>query len=127
MDMYKKIAHIENEDDLKDVESELCDRFGPLPPPAKTLLGASITKSYAQMAKIKRVEQMRGQIRFFPDKIDMGILYQMSKVKPDTIKICGVGKAPYIMLVTDPSDIELTGSVDVLKTYIKKCKEIEQI
>lgn len=125
MDIYKKIAHIENEEDAEDIISEMTDRFGKLPRPAKTLVCASLTKAYAQMAKMKRVEQMRDQIRFFPDKTDLGVLYQMSKVDKNRIRICGVGKIPYIMLVTEPNDTELTGSVELLKIYIQKCKELE--
>lgn len=125
MDMYKKIAHIENEADFKDIIEELTDRFGKLPKCAKTLACVALVKSYAQKAKIKRVEQMRDHIRFYPEHIDKMVLYQMSLIDPSRIKICGIKTTPYIMLVTAPCDAELTGSVELLKNYIKKCEELQ--
>ena len=111
MDMYKKIAHIENEADFKDGIEELTDRFGKLPKCAKTLACVALVKSYAQKAKIKRVEQMRDHIRFYPEHIDKMVLYQMSLIDPSRIKICGIKTTPYIMLATAPCDAELTGRV----------------
>ncbi len=125
MDMYKKIAHIENEDDYNDVVSELCDRFGKLPKTVEALVSAALVKAYAQRARIRKVEQMRTEVRFYPEKINKMVLYQMSLVAPDKIKICGIKTVPYICLSTEPNDAHLTGCVDLLKIYIQKCNEIE--
>ena len=125
MDMYKKIAHIENETDYKDVIAELTDRFGKLPKCAKTLVSVALVKAYAQKAKFKRVEQMRDHIRFYPEHVDKMVLYHMSLIDKDKIKICGIKTTPYIMLVTAPNDAELTGSVDLIKNYIKKCEDLQ--
>ena len=66
---------------------------------------------------------MRDQIRFYPEKIDLGTLYLMSKVDASKIKIMGVGKNPYICLMTKSGDHLLTGATELLKTYIEKSKE----
>jgi transcription-repair coupling factor (superfamily II helicase) len=123
MDIYKKIAHIENDEDYKDVLDEMTDRFGKIPKSAETLARCALVKAYASKAKIKKVEQMRDQIRFYPDKIDLGTLYLMSKVDASKIKIMGVGKNPYICLMTKSGDHLLTGATEVLKTYLEKSKE----
>ncbi|MBQ2736570.1 MAG: transcription-repair coupling factor [Clostridia bacterium] len=123
MDIYKKIAHIENDEDYKDVLDEMTDRFGKIPKSAETLARCALVKAYASKAKIKKVEQMRDQIRFYPDKIDLGTLYLMSKVDAARIKIMGVGKNPYICLMTRSGDHLLTGATEVLKTYLEKSKE----
>jgi transcription-repair coupling factor (superfamily II helicase) len=123
MDIYKKIAHIENDEDYKDVLDEMTDRFGKIPKSAETLARCALVKAYASKAKIKKVEQMRDQIRFYPDKIDLGVLYLMSKVDGSKIKIMGVGKNPFICLMTKPGDHLLTGATELLKTYIEKTKE----
>ncbi|MBQ8392291.1 MAG: transcription-repair coupling factor [Clostridia bacterium] len=125
MDIYKKIAHIENEEDARDIEAELTDRFGKIPKSAMTLIQTALVKSYASMARMKKVEQMRDQIRFFPDRIDLGVLYLMSKVDATKIKIMGVGKNPYICLMTKSGDHLLTGAKELLNAYINIVKESE--
>ncbi|MBQ8163767.1 MAG: transcription-repair coupling factor [Clostridia bacterium] len=125
MDMYKKIAHIENDDDFKDIMTEMQDRYGAVPKVAKTLANVALVKSYAKLAGMKKIEQMREEVRFFPEKTDLILLYKMSKVDPASIRVCGVGKVPYISLKTSSSDYELTGCVDLLKIYIQKNKETE--
>ena len=125
IDMYKKIAHIENEDDFKDIVTELEDRYGPMPKTAKTLVSVGLIKSYASRARMKRVEQMREEVRFYPEKTDLILLYNMSRVSPDKIKICGVGKVPYVSVKIEPGDPELKGCVEMLKIYIEKSKETE--
>ena len=123
MDIYKKIAHIENDDDYNDIITELTDRFGKIPKCAMSLITASLIKAYASKARIKKVEQMRDQIRFFPDKIDLGVLYLMSRVDASKIKIMGVGKNPYIVLMTPSGDHLLTGAKELLSLYYKKSVE----
>ena len=125
MDMYKKIAHIENEDDYKDVISELTDRFGALPKCAKVLVSVALLKAYSQRARFKRVEQMRDQVRFYPEVVDKVLLYQMSLVDKDKIKICGIKTTPHIAVSTNVNDTEFKSCIDMLKIYIQKCKELE--
>ncbi|MBO5375162.1 MAG: transcription-repair coupling factor [Clostridia bacterium] len=125
MDMYKKIAHIQNEDDYRDAIGELTDRFGPMPKSAKTLVSVALIKAYAQRARFKRVEQMRDQVRFYPEEIDKVLLYQMSLVDKDKIKICGIKTVPYIMLSISPTDDDLLGCVELMKIYIQKCKDLQ--
>ena len=123
MDIYKKIAHIENDEDYDDIIAELQDRFGKIPKSAMTLITASLVKAYASRARVKKVEQMRDHIRFYPDKIDLGTLYLMSKVDASRIKIMGVGKNPYMCLMTKSGDHLLTGAKELLNLYIEKSKE----
>jgi len=123
MEIYKKIAHIEKDDDYRDIVEELTDRFGKIPKAAMTLIQTALVKSYASAARIKRIEQMKDQIRFYPDKIDLGTLYLMSKVDASKIKIMGVGKNPYICLMTRSGDHLLTGAKELLISYIEKSKE----
>jgi transcription-repair coupling factor (superfamily II helicase) len=123
MDIYKKIAHIENDEDYDDIIAELQDRFGKIPKSAMTLITASLVKAYASRARVKKVEQMRDHIRCYPDKIDLGTLYLMSKVDASRIKIMGVGKNPYMCLMTKSGDHLLTGAKELLNLYIEKSKE----
>ena len=125
IDMYKKIAHIENEDDYKDIVTELEDRYGQLPKIAKTLVSVALIKAYARSARMKRMEQMRDEFRFYPETTDLILLYNMSRVSPDKVKICGIGRAPYVSVKIEPADPTFDGCVQMLKTYIEKSKETQ--
>ena len=117
MEMYKKIAHIENEADYNDIVTELTDRFGALPIEARNLVSASIVKAYAQSADIKKVDQLKGEVRLFPNIISMPALLELSSFDRKNVLISGVGKTPYICVKTDTgADFSLM-TVKALKKY----------
>jgi transcription-repair coupling factor (superfamily II helicase) len=64
--MYKRIAGVENEDQLTDVRSELEDRYGPLPGPVSNLLDAAKLKLLCEKAGVVGIDRKRDsvQIRF---------------------------------------------------------------
>ncbi len=117
IDMYKKIAHIENEADYKDIIEELKDRFGPIPKCASVLLQVALIKAYACKARIKRVDKLKDEIRLFPNELNLNILLEISKMDRKSVLICGVGKSPYISVKTDTSPDFSALAVKVLKKY----------
>lgn len=117
IDMYKKIAHIENEADYKDIIAELKDRFGPIPKSAAALLQAALIKAYACKSRIKKVDMLKGEIRLFPNELNLNILLEISKMDRKNVLICGVGKTPYISVKLDTSPDFSTLAVKVLKKY----------
>ncbi|HVH87963.1 MAG TPA: transcription-repair coupling factor, partial [Terriglobales bacterium] len=64
--MYKRIAGVENEDQLSDVRSELEDRYGPLPQPVRNLLDAAALKLLSARVGVLGIDRKRDavQIRF---------------------------------------------------------------
>jgi len=64
--MYKRIAGVENEDQLADVRAELEDRYGPLPQPVRNLLDAAALKLLAERVGVLGIDRKRDsvQIRF---------------------------------------------------------------
>ena len=118
MEMYKKIAHIENEADFNDIITELVDRFGKLPQCAKNLVNASIVKAYAQNADIKKVDQLNGEVRLYPTTLNKIALAKLSMVDRENVKICGGGtSSPYICVKIDTgADFSLM-TVKILKKY----------
>ena len=64
--MYKRIAGVENEDQLADVRSELSDRYGPLPQPVRNLLDAAALKLLSERVGVLGIDRKREsvQIRF---------------------------------------------------------------
>ena len=72
MEMYKKIALIETEEDLEDITDELIDRFGEFGKPVKNLINISLIRHMAQRANITLVKFENNEIRIFADKFDIG-------------------------------------------------------
>lgn len=57
LDMYKRVAGIETEEELMDMQEELVDRFGDLPAPVNHLLQIALLKSIAHEAYVLSVVQ----------------------------------------------------------------------
>lgn len=118
MEMYKKIAHIENEADYNDVITELNDRFGKVPECAKNLLSTAILKSYAQNAGIKKVEQSATEVRLFPDTPNIQAFIKLSSYDRENVLIKGGGtSAPYIVVKIKPNEDFSVYPIKVLKKY----------
>lgn len=73
MEMYKKIAHIETEEDLEDITDELIDRYGEFTKPVKNLLDISLARHMAERAGATLVKIENGEIKIFSDKFDLAL------------------------------------------------------
>ena len=64
--MYKRIAGVENVDQLADVRAELEDRYGPLPQPVRNLIDAAALKLLSERVGVLGIDRKREsvQIRF---------------------------------------------------------------
>lgn len=60
LDMYKRIACIENDDDLSDMAEEMCDRFGDMPDCVNLLLYVALLKSSAHRCYAEKVTLRKG-------------------------------------------------------------------
>lgn len=65
LDMYKRIAALENEGERSDMEDELVDRFGDIPHAAQNLLRIVVLKADAHRSGILQVTQKPDGIRFY--------------------------------------------------------------
>ncbi len=57
LEMYKKIATIDNKEDMLDIQEELEDRFSDIPKETQTLLNIAYIKSLCKRLKIDKVRQ----------------------------------------------------------------------
>lgn len=64
LDTYKRIAALESEGEIKDMQEELRDRFGDLPPGAENLLKIAELKIIAHSLSITEIKGRGGKIRF---------------------------------------------------------------
>ena len=64
LDIYKRIASIENEEEMDDMTEELIDRFGDIPKKVQQLLTIALLKALAHQVYVVSVEQKGESIRF---------------------------------------------------------------
>jgi transcription-repair coupling factor (superfamily II helicase) len=71
MDLYRRIALIENEEDADDITDELIDRFGDPPKPVNTLIHVALLRGEAAEAGILEITQKAGRLHFRLRDFDM--------------------------------------------------------
>ena len=62
LDAYKRIAAIENDEDMEDMTDELTDRFGEMPSCVRNLLLIANLKACAHRASIREIKKKNGNI-----------------------------------------------------------------
>mgnify|MGYP001004896783 FL=1 len=77
LEMYKRVADIENEEEFLDMEEELIDRFGELPKSVENLLNIALIKALAHKAFITNIIQKNESIK----------LVMYNKARVDVTKI----------------------------------------
>ena len=77
LDIYKRIAGIETQQDYDDMLEELIDRYGDIPRKVQQLLQIALLKSLAHSAYLVAVEQKGEQFRF--------TMYERAKVHAERI------------------------------------------
>ena len=77
LDIYKRIASIENEEEMDDMLEELIDRYGDVPRKVQQLLTIAMLKALAHNAYVIAVEQKGDVFKF--------VMYEQAKVKVERI------------------------------------------
>src|SRR5699024_8364833 len=77
LELYKRIAVIENQEEYEDLTEELTDRYGDVPAPTLRLMDVALVKQQAHQAWILAIEQKGTAISF--------IMNARAKVKVDEI------------------------------------------
>lgn len=77
LDIYKRIATIESEEEMEDMTEELIDRYGDVPKKVMKLLEVAMLKAMAHAVYVTSVEQKGDQYIFS--------MYEQAKVNPEKI------------------------------------------
>ena len=108
MEMYKKIARIQTEDDLDDITDEFCDRFGDIPSPVVSLCRISLIRAVGASCGLTKIDQNDRTLSLYPEKPDPFILTGFVSAFPKgsvnlhlTGVCCAVMKIPKDMKITD--------------------------
>jgi transcription-repair coupling factor (superfamily II helicase) len=93
--LYKRIANAKTENDLRDLQIELIDRFGLLPEPTKTLFSVSELKQKATAMGIKKIDvhSEGGRIVFLSEpNINLSALISLIQTQSQVYKLDGQDK-----------------------------------
>ncbi|WP_394701348.1 transcription-repair coupling factor [Marispirochaeta aestuarii] len=91
MEVYKKIAAIDSDEELEKVHAELHDRFGPLPEAAASLLSLAEVRIVCRKLRVRSLRERGGKVRVEFGKVSLisvdKVLSLMQtsggKIKPD--------------------------------------------
>lgn len=104
LSMYKRIASVNNINELAEMKVELIDRFGPLPDATQNLLSVSEVKQEAAQLRIKKIEahDKGGYIEFYPNAdINPMFLVKLLQSAPQRYSMDGPTKIKFSAPLTD--------------------------
>lgn len=120
LQMYKKIADIENTKELKEVSEELVDRFGELPTATEELLRISLIRSLSENLGITRVTEVQDHLLFYiaEDNPIQPLQYGMAYENFDGLIEIKGGVRPVVKLRV-PSKDKLHQAISLLEILSK--------
>lgn len=105
IDIYKKIAGIQNDSDAMDIIDELIDRFGEPPQAVKGLVDVALVRNAASAMGIAEISQRGEAILLYPEVLDMSRAGSLAVKLRGRVMVSG-GSRPYITVKipkgTDP-------------------------
>ena len=93
LDVYKRIAGIETEEEAEEMLEELIDRFGEPPKSVQNLLAIARLKFLAHSIYIKEVTQKNNELKI--------LMYEKAKINPAMIPQVVQSQAPFLTFTAD--------------------------
>ncbi|MDE7334002.1 MAG: transcription-repair coupling factor [Lachnospiraceae bacterium] len=109
LDIYKRIAGVENQSECDDMKEELLDRFGEVPTAVENLLRIALLRVRAHKLYVTELKGRNGEIRF--------VLKQDADIRPERI--------PVLLKKHEKLSFNAKGTPSFLFRY-KKCGMVER-
>ncbi len=90
LDMYKRVAGIENEEEFMDMQEEMLDRFGDLPASVNNLLNIAYLKALAHQVFVVELKQKGNEVtlKMFPKaKLKVEKIPELMQKYPNRLKL----------------------------------------
>ncbi|MBQ5324911.1 MAG: transcription-repair coupling factor [Oscillospiraceae bacterium] len=116
IESYKRIAALENEEDVSDLLDELIDRYGDVPQSVMGLIDISLLRVMASSVGINEVVQRKDQLVFYSAdfaKVDMGYVLKNTKHR---ISVNSAAK-PFVSAQIKPGESSLEVMKDMLNLF----------
>ena len=98
IDVYKKIAAIQNQDDAFDVTDELIDRFGDPPAAVQGLIDVALVRGRAAALGIKEIAQRDQGLFLYPERVDMVLASGLASTLKGRVMVGASGQKPYYLV-----------------------------
>ena len=97
IDVYKKIAAIQSEEDVGDVVDELIDRFGEPPQSVYGLAEVARLRGSASALGLREICERSGSLLFVPEQLDMELAVKTAAALKPRVLV-NAGSKPYLAL-----------------------------
>lgn len=121
MEMYKKIAMIENEQDRDDILDEMLDRYGDIPRASENLLNIALIRATGKRCGIKQIRQSGADIQIYPEAIDFDVWTDVSEAVPGRLRMAMSGE-PHLNFKCKSGENALTLVYKMFVEYEKIAK-----
>ena len=124
LDIYKRIASLETEEEIDEMLEELIDRFGDLPKSVNNLLYIARIKSMAHQVYLTEVQQKDDTIKFTlyeKAKLDVSKIPILIATHPNSVKFVADAKNPYFLYYLKKNSREKNKKpLEVLEDFLKE-------
>lgn len=127
IDIYKKIAAIETEDDKFEIEDELIDRFGDIPKPVENIIAVAAMKTPAKAVGVHEISQTADALllKFGEDYVDANLVMGLDRAFPKRIKLLS-GEKPVISFALRGEHKLILNIISNLLSVIKELQNAEE-
>ena len=119
IDVYKKIATVETEQDMDDIAAELLDRYGDLPPSVETLLSISLLRALAIDCAFVQIDQTEDGAVIYPRYLDIAAWSEMIALYPKKSITVIASAKPSVRCKNKSGEPILPFICGLLKKYIQ--------
>jgi len=119
IDIYRKIALLENEEECIDLQTELIDRFGTIPQSVRNLMELSLIRNVACSLGIRKITSNPTGVLFFPENPDPNRVTRLARMNEMNGKILyNAGKVPYFCYKMNTKEGKILQAVEnILSLY----------
>ncbi len=127
IDVYKKIAAVETEDDKFEIEDELIDRFGDIPKPVQNIIEVAALKAPAKSVGVYEISQSGDvlHLKFNEDYVSAKLIMGLDKAFPKRIKLLS-GEKPVIAYALRGDGKNILNIVNNLLSVTKELQNDEK-
>ncbi len=120
IDLYRRISLIQNIEDYYDMQDELLDRFGNIPPPAQALLDIALLRAKASTNGISEITQkgMALMFHFLPDSMEKAVKACSSAQFKGRV-LLSAGERPYFTIKLRGEESPLDVAIRLIDLYIE--------
>ncbi len=118
MDMYKRIARIENEADYDDIIDEMCDRYGEPNSQAVNLCRIARIRAMGRVAGFTKIEEKDGRIRLYSQNFDAKAVQQLAMAYPTLGVKVMLGQNPFIVMKSKQNMRNTEFLLELLEMYL---------